>query len=74
MGKRPPKDRRGLRIVRDRDGAAPEVAFGELSARIPLLLRTDLKICAAEEGETMAEFVAHAIAERIARCRKVHDK
>lgn len=74
MTPKPPKERRGLRIVRSSDDDAPEVEYVELTARIALPLRRELKICAAEEGETMAEFVARALEERMARCRKARGK
>lgn len=74
MTPKPPKDRRGLRVVRADDEAAPEVEYVELTVRIALPLRRELKICAAEESETMAEFVTRAVEERMARCRKARGK
>lgn len=69
MPSKPPKDRRGLRIVRPGDDAEPETKMAALSASIPHQLRIDTKVCAAQEGETMEQFVARALQDRIASIR-----
>jgi hypothetical protein len=74
MAPKPPKDRRGLRLVRDGDDPEPEIRMADLSASIPQQLRVETKICAAEEGETMAQFVARALKERIASLRAKRGK
>jgi hypothetical protein len=48
--------------------------MADLSASIPQQLRVETKICAAEEGETMAQFVARALKERIASLRAKRGK
>lgn len=68
-----PKDHRGLRIVGDAEGA-PKPDLAELTVIIPRLLRTDVKVCSAEEGQTMAEFAAQALEAWIATCKRRRGK
>ena len=73
MVPKPPKDRRGLRVVGDAEGA-PKTDYAELTVSIPRALRTDVKVCSAEVGQTMAEFVAQALEAWIATCKRRRGK
>jgi hypothetical protein len=58
------RGRRGLRVVH-RESENPDDELVELTVRVTLGLRRQLRVAAAEEDLTMSEFVTQAIRERM---------
>ena len=74
MVTKPPKDRRGLRVVPDPDDGAKSLNPAQLTVHTTLGFRTELKVAAAEIGETMSDFAVKAIRERISARKGWHRK
>ena len=61
MATKPPKDRRGLRIVSDGAQSTPKERLVQLTIRLPLSKRRDLHLRATEYDMSIGDFVQAAI-------------